>query len=129
MAGESDNQKRRAGKKMAHALSGGGRGAIAAGGAGGLLGYQGLHGGQAGGALFAAKAAAMQGRVDPLHNQVDHRGGLALETLPFVPGYGGHVPVSHENLSVAVQKGLRARQTKDLLVENYTSRMPGCTKR
>ena len=78
--------------------------------------------------MFAARAAPLQGRVDPLHNQVDQRGGLALETLPFVPGYGGHVPVARENLSVAVQKGLRPRQTKDLLVENYTTQMTGCTK-
>ena len=78
--------------------------------------------------MFAAKAAPLQGRVDPLHNQVDQRGGLALETLPFVPGYGGHVPVARENLSVAVQKGLRPRQTKDLLVENYSTSMSGCTK-
>jgi hypothetical protein len=75
-----------------------------------------------------AAAAPLQGRVDSLHNQVDERGGLALETLPFVPGYGGHVPVSRENLGAAVQKTLRTRQTKDLLVENYSTKMSGCTK-
>ena len=102
MSGESDNHKKRLGKKMAQPHGGcGGHAGGVAGGAGSLLGYQGPHGGNAGGVMFAAKAAALQGRVDPLHNQVDQRGGLALETLPFVPGYGGHVPVSHENLNAA----------------------------
>lgn len=130
MAGESDNHKKASGKKMMPSPGEGrgyGGGGVA-GGAGSLLGYQGPHGGNAGGVTFGAKAAPLQDRVDPLHNQVDQRGGLALETLPFVPGYGGHVPVSHENLNVAVQKGLRPRQTKDLIVENYSNKMVGCTK-
>lgn len=128
MAGESADHKKRGGKKMVHYP---GRDGGAAGGSGSLTGYHGPHGGNTGGIMFAANTRAareLQGRVDPLHNQVDPRGALALETLPFVPGYGGHVPVSHDNLSVAVQKGLKPRMNKDLLVENFSNKMSGCTK-
>lgn len=124
MAGDATEAKRRGGKKMAAFAPG----QAGAGGAGSLIGYQGPHGGYAGGMPFAQRAAPLQDRVDPLHNQVDQRGGLALETLPFVPGYGGHVPEARENLSVAVDKSLRPRPPKDLLVENFSNKMSGCTK-
>ena len=56
-------------------------------------------------------------------------GGLRTETLPFVPGYGGHVPETRGvNFGEAARRGLAQRAPKDLLVENFNPRMPGAPR-
>ena len=121
---EAAGRARRTGKRM---MGGGGGG----GGAG-------RRRRRAGGALsghpnagpFGYKHAALAERSDALHNQVDRRGGLGLETTPFPPGYGGHVPMCDANLGVMVNKSLAPRADRSLLVENHhaSGAAVGCTK-
>ena len=77
---------------------------------------------------FGPKPAPLEQRPDVLHRNVDVRGGCGTETLPFVPGYGGHVPETRANFADAAARGLRRRMPKELLVENFNPRMAGCTK-
>lgn len=62
------------------------------------------------------------------NESVDIHSGRALSQVPFLPGYGGHVPSTNANLNTAAAAVQKPRMTKDLLVENHRIAMTGCTK-
>jgi len=58
---------------------------LAAGGVGGIMGYQGPHGGDNGPVMFGQKKAPLASRVNPFDNQVDPRGrGLHSSTFQLI---------------------------------------------
>ena len=116
--------RRRSGKRMVPP-QGAPTGSLMARGADGSFGASEHAYGRVG---FGPKPAPLAPRADVLHRNVDPRGGCGTETLPFVPGYGGHVPETRVNFGEAARRGLAQRAPKDLLVENFNPRMPGCTK-
>ena len=77
---------------------------------------------------FGPKPAPLAPRENSMHRNVDVRGGCGTETLPFVPGYGGHVPETRGNFGEAARRTLALRPPKELLVENHNPHVSGCTK-
>ena len=124
MSGQAAAPRRRSGKRMVPP-QGAPTGSLMARGADGSFGASEHAYGRVG---FGPKPAPLAPRADVLHRNVDPRGGCGTETLPFVPGYGGHVPETRVNFGEAARRGLAQRAPKDLLVENFNPRWPGCTK-
>lgn len=124
MSGQAAAPRRRSGKRMVPP-PGAPTGSLMARGADASFGASEHAYGRVG---FGPKPAPLAPRADVLHRNVDPRGGCGTETLPFVPGYGGHVPETRVNFGEAARRGLAPRAPKDLLVENFNPRMPGCTK-